>query len=221
MLSSFFPECWEFCVPSWAFECWCVGPEWVAILPFWPRSPYRRWLGVNGPEVRLGRTWKQSCERKEQGLMGIRSEESADRSNLEEELAERGGFEPPLRLLTVNRFSKPAPSATRPPLRWRQMRSCAPSQGQVFTLNFTPNLLPSRACTLPRPHRASAHQPRVCNPRRRLEIRNVLKERRMRPIEDQSSMVAARRNASRSGMPPAARDARANTSPVSPARAES
>jgi hypothetical protein len=31
-------------------------------------------------------------------------------------LAERGGFEPPIRLLTVYRFSKPAPSATRPPL---------------------------------------------------------------------------------------------------------
>ena len=35
------------------------------------------------------------------------------------ELAERGGFEPPVRLLTVQRFSKPPPSATRPPLpRW-------------------------------------------------------------------------------------------------------
>jgi hypothetical protein len=34
----------------------------------------------------------------------------------ERKMAERGGFEPPLRLLTVNRFSKPAPSATRPPL---------------------------------------------------------------------------------------------------------
>ena len=31
-------------------------------------------------------------------------------------LAERGGFEPPIRLLTVYRFSKPAPSATRPSL---------------------------------------------------------------------------------------------------------
>ena len=48
-------------------------------------------------------------------------------------LAERGGFEPPLRLLTVNRFSKPAPSATRPPLRWNGMESCAPTQGQVFS----------------------------------------------------------------------------------------
>ena len=33
------------------------------------------------------------------------------------QMAEREGFEPSLRLLTVNRFSKPAPSATRPPLR--------------------------------------------------------------------------------------------------------
>ena len=48
-------------------------------------------------------------------------------------MAERGGFEPPLRLLTVNRFSKPAPSATRPPLRWAGMKSCAPTQGQVFS----------------------------------------------------------------------------------------
>ena len=31
-------------------------------------------------------------------------------------MAERGGFEPPIRLLTVYRFSKPAPSATRPSL---------------------------------------------------------------------------------------------------------
>src|SRR5689334_9742746 len=34
-------------------------------------------------------------------------------------MAERGGFEPPVRLLTVQRFSKPPPSATRPSLpRW-------------------------------------------------------------------------------------------------------
>ena len=32
-------------------------------------------------------------------------------------LAERGGFEPPVQLLTVQRFSKPPPSATRPSLR--------------------------------------------------------------------------------------------------------
>ncbi len=34
-----------------------------------------------------------------------------------EGLAERGGFEPPVQLLTVQRFSKPPPSATRPSLR--------------------------------------------------------------------------------------------------------
>ena len=38
------------------------------------------------------------------------------RGILEKKLAERGGFEPPVRLLTVQRFSKPPPSATRPPL---------------------------------------------------------------------------------------------------------
>ena len=32
-------------------------------------------------------------------------------------LAERGGFEPPVQLLTVQRFSKPPPSASRPSLR--------------------------------------------------------------------------------------------------------
>src|ERR1700728_2404725 len=31
-------------------------------------------------------------------------------------LAERGGFEPPVELLTLQRFSKPPPSATRPSL---------------------------------------------------------------------------------------------------------
>ena len=33
-----------------------------------------------------------------------------------QDLAEGGGFEPPVRLKTVQRFSKPPPSATRPPL---------------------------------------------------------------------------------------------------------
>lgn len=47
-------------------------------------------------------------------------------------MAERGGFEPPLRLLTVNRFSKPAPSATRPPLHRRkaQRKPRPPPPGQ-------------------------------------------------------------------------------------------
>ena len=31
-------------------------------------------------------------------------------------MAERGGFEPPVELLTLQRFSKPPPSATRPSL---------------------------------------------------------------------------------------------------------
>ena len=37
-------------------------------------------------------------------------------------LAERGGFEPPVQLLTVQRFSKPPPSATRPPLRRAELK---------------------------------------------------------------------------------------------------
>jgi hypothetical protein len=32
-------------------------------------------------------------------------------------LAERGGFEPPVELLTLRRFSKPLLSTTQPPLR--------------------------------------------------------------------------------------------------------
>ena len=43
--------------------------------------------------------------------LGILSTQTVDN-----QLAERGGFEPPIRLLTVYRFSKPAPSATRPSL---------------------------------------------------------------------------------------------------------
>ena len=41
------------------------------------------------------------------------------------ELAERGGFEPPVRLYTVRRFSKPLPSATRPPLHQVWVSRCA------------------------------------------------------------------------------------------------
>ena len=33
-------------------------------------------------------------------------------------LAERGGFEPPVELLTLRRFSKPLLSTTQPPLRF-------------------------------------------------------------------------------------------------------
>ncbi len=42
-------------------------------------------------------------------------------------MAERGGFEPPIRLLSVYRFSKPAPSATRPSLRAAQEDTAARS----------------------------------------------------------------------------------------------
>ena len=41
-------------------------------------------------------------------------------------MAERGGFEPPVRLLTVQRFSKPPPSATRPSLP--HGCNCAPTR---------------------------------------------------------------------------------------------
>ena len=39
------------------------------------------------------------------------------RSRAEMILAERGGFEPPVEVYPLRRFSKPLPSATRPPLR--------------------------------------------------------------------------------------------------------
>jgi hypothetical protein len=35
----------------------------------------------------------------------------------EKKLAERGGFEPPVELLTLRRFSKPLLSTTQPPLQ--------------------------------------------------------------------------------------------------------
>lgn len=41
----------------------------------------------------------------------------------EQNLAEGMGFEPTVRLKTVQRFSKPPPSATRPPLRYQHYGS--------------------------------------------------------------------------------------------------
>ena len=73
----------------------------------------------------------------------------------------------------------------------------------------------------PLPQRGSACEPRMQTWGPVCKMRSILKERRITPAwggEDQSSMVVARRNAKRSGMPPAAREATANTSPVSPAR---
>jgi hypothetical protein len=37
---------------------------------------------------------------------------------IENKLAERGGFEPPVEFLTLRRFSKPLLSTTQPPLRF-------------------------------------------------------------------------------------------------------
>ena len=68
-----------------------------------------------------GRAWRRCGVReagrgKREGVRGNRG------SRGWVSVAEREGFEPSLRLLTVNRFSKPAPSATRPPLRNRRRR---------------------------------------------------------------------------------------------------
>jgi hypothetical protein len=42
-------------------------------------------------------------------------------ADLQEGLAEREGFEPSVEVLPLRRFSKPLPSATRPPLHWSQL----------------------------------------------------------------------------------------------------
>ena len=52
-----------------------------------------------------------------QGKMENRGENRFLRSNFKMKMAERGGFEPPVRL-PVRRFSKPLLSATQPPLRY-------------------------------------------------------------------------------------------------------
>src|SRR4029079_910409 len=54
-------------------------------------------------------------------------------------LANRGGFNPPVQLLTVQRFSKPPPSATRPPLR--RVRGRAPSLDQKQFIITCPRVL--------------------------------------------------------------------------------
>lgn len=48
-------------------------------------------------------------------------------------VAEREGFEPSVEVLPLRRFSKPLPSATRPPLHWSQlfMRGSQSSATQV------------------------------------------------------------------------------------------
>src|SRR3974390_3428557 len=75
-------------------------------------------------ERKISRATNEQPERREQsvGVEGQSLVASKLRffSNLNE-LAERGGFEPPVQLLTVQRFRKPPPSATRPPLRIRRV----------------------------------------------------------------------------------------------------
>src|ERR1039458_4607875 len=53
-------------------------------------------------------------------------------------LAERGGFEPPVQLLTVQRFSKPPPSATRPSLR---NAGCTDYSGSISVSYIRPRIL--------------------------------------------------------------------------------
>ncbi len=42
--------------------------------------------------------------------------------------ADRAGFEPAVRLYTARRFSKPVPSAARPPVHWNDCGDCSPSR---------------------------------------------------------------------------------------------
>ena len=60
-------------------------------------------------------------------------------------MAERGGFEPPIRLLAVYRFSKPAPSATRPSLQ------TIDSIGVLSLLTLAAQSAPGHLSTLGRP----------------------------------------------------------------------
>ena len=60
-----------------------------------------------------------NCEAKDRLRRASRQIKIRLSRKIKAELAERGGFEPPVRLLTVQRFSKPPPSATRPSLRKR------------------------------------------------------------------------------------------------------
>ena len=41
-------------------------------------------------------------------------------------MAEREGFEPSVEIFSLRRFSKPLPSATRPPLHWSQLYAGIP-----------------------------------------------------------------------------------------------
>ncbi len=77
-------------VPARMSVCDCVAETLARRL----QSPLCKPLMFRGLRAFLGLYWKTS----------------------EGSLAERGGFEPPVELLTLQRFSKPPPSATRPSL---------------------------------------------------------------------------------------------------------
>ena len=49
--------------------------------------------------------------------------------------AERGGFEPPVQLLTVQRFSKPPPSASRPPLQSTEPNAGVPRSFSIIAIS--------------------------------------------------------------------------------------
>ena len=56
------------------------------------------------------------CENAAGGLFQHPAERALDQA-----VAEREGFEPSVEVLPLRRFSKPLPSATRPPLHWSQL----------------------------------------------------------------------------------------------------
>ena len=62
-------------------------------------------------------------------------------------LAERGGFEPPVGILSLQRFSKPPPSASRPPLRG-QVKQAGAQYNIIGWSDFAPFRLNIRASFL-------------------------------------------------------------------------
>ena len=87
-----------------------------ATTPFLDINGSDRLLVEKSLVVKLKKPWNFLAEFNSDSTPSLAAQHEKG-ENLE--LAERGGFEPPVRLLTVQRFSKPPPSATRPPLpRW-------------------------------------------------------------------------------------------------------
>ena len=73
--------------------------------------------------------------------------------SLEDVLAESGGFEPPVELLVLQRFSKPPPSATRPTLQFT-LRLHLRSAGMKHNYRVIPGLRATQSA----PHPGQSHE---------------------------------------------------------------